>query len=86
MMIIDALLSVLAGVIHGFLALLPNYTPDTSALVTSGASVGSWASILNGYVPVQLLGWCLVFLLGIKVVLVAWDGILFVYHQIWGSS
>ncbi|QIK83530.1 hypothetical protein [Sanguibacter sp. HDW7] len=78
-MILDALIALMASSFTLVLDLIPSWTPPTEAFSQSSASVGSMASAGNGYFPVRVLGICLALVLGLKVALLAWRGVVFVY-------
>lgn len=84
-MITDLILSAFTGIILGLFEPLPVHPVDTSVIEGQTSQIGAMASALNGYAPIGLLGACLAVLLTLKVALLAWRGVLFVYHQFWGS-
>lgn len=81
-MILDAIIGFFLAAFRAVVGLLPTWSPDTSAFSTMSTSIGSAASSANGYFPVSVLGWCLVLILGVKVALLAWRVVLFVYELI----
>ena len=85
-MITYALLLLVVNVVLGTVANLPPYTLDTTAINANAEQVGAWASALNGYAPIGQLGLVLGLLVGLKLALLAWQAVLFIYHQFWGSS
>lgn len=85
-MVTYALLVLVVSVVLGTVANLPTYTLPTEAINANAAQVGAWASALNGYAPVAQLGAALLLLVGLKLALLAWQAVLFIYHQFWGSS
>ncbi len=85
-MVIEALIDTIVGIVRGLLSLVPMWAPDADALDTGGMTVGSFASAMNGYFPVTVLGVCLGLVFGFKAVLWVWRIAVFIYHQFWGSS
>lgn len=85
-MITDFLLETLAGIILGLLTPLPKHTIDMGGLAGSASDVGATAAALNGYAPIASLGIALSVLLGLKLALLSWQAIVWIYHQFWGSN
>jgi hypothetical protein len=84
--ITEALLNVLVGVVQGFGSLLPTYTVDVSGLTAGATSVGGLAASMNGYAPVLVLGVALAVVFGYWLALLAFRGVVWLYHQVWGSD
>ena len=85
-MITEALVSVMSAVILGFTSLLPSYKVDSSAFGATAGQVGSFAGGLDGFAPIGDLGLALMLIVGLKLALMTWNLVLFIYHQFWGSS
>jgi len=68
------------------LGLIPSWTPPTDAFGSTSTQLGSMAAVGNGYFPVVVLGVCLTLVLGLKVALLGWRVVLFIWHQFWGSD
>lgn len=81
-----ALISVAVAVVAGLVDNLPDYDFDTSAFNVQAEQVGAWASALNGYAPIAQLGVALGILVGLRLALLAWQTVVFIYHQFWGSD
>ena len=75
----------LLPMLSGLLGLLPAARLDFSALA-GVAAVGDGAAMLNGYFPIATLGLCLALVFGLKIFMLGYRVLLFVYHQFWGSS
>ncbi|HEY0186221.1 MAG TPA: hypothetical protein VGC67_01905 [Cellulomonas sp.] len=85
-MITDSLIRFVGQSIRAVLGLLPSWTPPADAFGTQATSIGTLAVRADGYFPVLVLGICLAFVLALKVLLLAWRVLLFLYHQVWGSD
>lgn len=85
-MVVDILLGIVVGLFLGVIAPLPTFTIDTAFLNVQAQQVGAMASALNGYVPITQIGAALLVLLSLKLALLAWQTIVFIYHQFWGSN
>ena len=84
-MITELLLLALLPSISGLLGLLPAATLNLSAL-SNVTSIGAQAAMLNGYFPVGTIGTCLGVVKGLKVFMLGYRALLFIYHQFWGSN
>jgi hypothetical protein len=84
-MITELFILAMLPALTGLLSLLPSVILDLTSLQAVG-SIGSTAGMLNGYFPVATLGMCMGLVLGLKGFMLGYRVILFVYHQIWGSS
>lgn len=85
-MITDFVLDAIFGGIGALLGLAPSVTfPDTS-----GGTSGAWGigiiHNMNNIVPISTAVSCLLALLALRVAMQAWDILVFVYHQFWGSG
>lgn len=85
-MVTEAIVSALVGILEGLVSPLPTYTLDTASFNTTAVSVGSIASVLNGYAPIAQVGIGLAVVLGLKLALLTWQVVVFIYHQFWGSN
>lgn len=85
-MITAWLLGLLLGTLSGMLGLIPGGVLDMSGMVANVSMISSLAGTLNGYFPLVTLGICLGVVLGLKLLMMGWRLVLFVYHQFWGSS
>lgn len=85
-MITDAVVVFLLQSVRAVLALVPGWAPPPDAFGQVSVSLGALAAVGNGYFPVVVTGVCLVLVLSLKVALLAWRVVLFVYHQFWGSN
>lgn len=84
-MITDFVLNAIFGGIDALLSLAPNVgAPDTSA------EVQRWNFALldasNRVIPTKAMATVLLALLALKVAMLAFDAVVFVYHQFWGSQ
>jgi hypothetical protein len=82
----EFVLECLFGLIRGLIALGPTYTPPIAEAARQAETVGGTAAGLGGYVPVGQLALVLALLVVAKLALLAWQLIVFIYHQFWGSS
>lgn len=85
-MVTEFVVSAVLAIFRALVAPLPVYTLDTAAMSAQSSQVGALAMTLNGYAPVSQLAIALGLLGGLKLALLAWQGVVFVYHQFWGSS
>lgn len=85
-MIFDAIVRFLGQSVRAVVGLIPSWSPPASDFATSAGQFGALAFRANGYFPVAVLAWCLVLVLALKVFLLAWRVIVFLYHQVWGSD
>lgn len=85
-MITFALVALFLGTITGMLNIAPTATIDVSSLATNAATISSLAGTLNGYFPLVTLGVCIGIVLGLKVFMLGYRLVLFIFHQFWGSS
>jgi hypothetical protein len=85
-MVVEFLMEMIGGVIRGLVSLLPASPVNPDEVGDSFYSVGGMASALNGYVPILALAAGITVLIGFRLALLLWQGIMFVYHQFWGSS
>lgn len=85
-MIIDKIVEVLLGIVRALLALIPDYTPPTATMNTSGASVANFAAKADGPIPIYTFMQVLAAGLAFAVVLSGVKASIWIYHQFWGSS
>lgn len=79
-MIFDAIVLVLKTVFEGVLGLLPTMSLP-AGLTDSMAGIGTRAAALDGIVPVYVLGVCIAAVIGVKLALLAWGVIVFIYDR-----
>ena len=84
-MITDAIVHALLGALSALLTLFPATGPLTLGSGVS-TSVMGWAGAANSFLPFSVIVQVLVLLVGLQLVLVAWDVAVWVYHQVWGSD
>jgi hypothetical protein len=77
--IIEAIVSFFGQSIRAVVGLIPSWSPPTEALASTSSSFGSMAAKGNGYFPVAILGVCLVLIFGLKLALLLWRLVIFVY-------
>lgn len=75
-MIVTLMLTVLTGV----LGLLPTYSPP--AFDGLGTTLGEGLAAANALFPVTTVGVCLGIVFGVRVFLLAWDAIIWLYRLI----
>lgn len=85
-MITEALVHFVGQSLRAVLGLIPTWNPPVDPFTGSAYAVGGMAGALNGYFPVSTILVCLTLLVGLKVALLGWRLIVFVYHQVWGSD
>jgi hypothetical protein len=84
--ITEALISFVAQAARAVLGLVPQWSPPAHAFGQMSHAFGAYAAVGNGYFPVVVTGVCLGLVLALKVGLLAWRVVIFVYHQFWGSN
>lgn len=84
-MILDLLLELFATIVAGFLSLTPSVSFSAESLLPIAAAVQG-VGAANEYFPVHTLGLCLGVVFGLKVLMLGYRLVLFIYHQFWGSS
>jgi hypothetical protein len=80
-LITDFIVKAVAGLLTGLLAILPDWTVDTSALDTARHLVVTVAS-LDGWVPETFIFSCLGLMLGVRLFFLVLNGIQWLYHLI----
>lgn len=81
-MLVEALVALMATSFNAVMSLVPSWEPDTAAFNQTATSVGAMASSGNGYFPVRVLGICIALVLGLKIALMAWRAIVFIYSML----
>ena len=84
-MVTEFIIGMTCGIISGFLDLMPSFTIDMSSLAAAGEAIGR-AGALEAYFPVTTLFICFALVLGLKLWMLGYRLVLFVYHQFWGSA
>lgn len=79
-MIVLGLIVLLAQALRAVVGLVPDWAPPTAAFEGTATNVGAMAAAGNAYFPVVTLGVCLVLVLGLKVALLVWRAVVFVYE------
>lgn len=85
-MVTGALIGLIFGGIRAVMGLVPSWDPAADPFGSAAFNVGAMAGALDGYAPVAVIGVCLVLLLSLKVFMLGWRLIVFVYHQFWGAE
>lgn len=85
-MITAALLVLTLATVTGLLNIAPVASIDVSALAVNASTVAGLGGTLNGYFPVVTLGVCLGIVFGLKVFMLGYRLVLFIFHQFWGAS
>lgn len=85
-MITAALLEAAARVLASLFALVPDVALDVDDFGNVGTMLGSSAFGFNDYFPVTALFGAVALLLTVWFSMAAWNAIVWVYHQFWGSS
>lgn len=85
-MITEALLEAAARVLGSLVVLMPETEIDTESFTEFGMNIGSAAMAFNEYIPVGAMFGAAAMLIAVWVVMAAWNGLAWVYHQFWGSS
>lgn len=81
-MITTLIIRLLSGIVTGIFGLLPTWNINTQPLTDFTTSIGHFLGGLNGYVPEALTLVCLGILLAIKLALLIWRLILFLYELV----
>jgi hypothetical protein len=85
--ITDALISGFLGFVSGFLSLVPSFgIPGIPNFNDFGVTIGVQLGQVNRFVPLADLFIIIGLALLIAIAMTVWHGVLFVYHQFWGSS
>lgn len=84
-MITDAIISAFLGCIDALMTVLPNFNIPGDP-TSGGLWVGQWAALLNRIVPLQTLVTGILLCVTVKLGMLAFDGALWLYHQIHGAS
>lgn len=85
-MVTAALIGLIFGGVRAVMGLVPQWDPAADPFTSVAFDVGGMAGALNGYAPVALIGMSLVLLLSLKVFLLGWRVVVFIYHQFWGAD
>lgn len=85
-MITAAIIGLMFGGIRAVMGLVPTWDSAADPFGSAAFSVGSMVGALDGYAPVAVIGVSLVLLLSLKVGLLGWRLVVFVYHQFWGAD
>lgn len=85
-MVTDAVIRFLGQSVRAILGLVPSWQPPADDFGSTATNLGAIAAQGNGYFPVMVLGVCLALVLALKVFLLGWRLVLFIYHQVWGSD
>lgn len=83
-MITDAIISAFLACIDALLTLLPSF--DVPFSPANASYVGQYAVAFNRLVPMELLVKVILASLALQLGLWAFDGVLWLYHQIHGSD
>jgi hypothetical protein len=84
--ITSTLLVLCLSTLTGLLNIAPVAAIDVSGLAVNVSTVAGLAGTLNGYFPLVTLGVCLGIVFGLKVFMLGYRLVLFVWHQFWGAS
>jgi len=85
-MVTGAIVTVLFTGVRAVMGLVPSWAPVTNPFTSVSFSFGGMLGSMNGYFPISVLLGCLVLLLSLKVFLLGWRVVLFIYHQFWGAD
>lgn len=86
-MISDLIITAFLGGLNALLSLMPDYElPISPTLIADGRSLWSNAVSLNSVVPLGTITKVIFAALTLRLLLILWDLIVFVYHQFWGSN
>lgn len=85
-MVTEALIGFFMQAIRAVVRILPVWSPPAEDLTAVSTEVGAWGARADGYFPVTVLGVCLAVVFAVKVGLLAWRVVVFIYHQFWGSD
>ena len=80
--IIQALVSFFAQSVRTLVGLIPSWSPPVDVFTGFASTLGAAAAKGNGYFPVAVLGVCVGMIFGLKIALLVWRVILFVYSVI----
>lgn len=85
-MITEALLEAAARVLAALVALLPEVPVNVDDFAGVGFNLGAAGMALNAYIPVGAMFTVAGLLVALWAVMAAWNGIVWIYHQFWGSG
>lgn len=85
-MITAWLLILFLSTVTGLLNIAPTASIDVGALAANTGTVAALGGTLNGYFPLVTLGVCIGVVFGLKVFMLGYRLVLFIWHQFWGSS
>jgi len=85
-MVTAALIGLVFGGVRAVMGLVPQWDPAADPFGSVSSNLAGWVGSMNGYFPVTVLGLCLVLLVSLKVFMLGWRLIVFVYHQFWGAD
>lgn len=84
-MITDLILELFTSILAGFLSLAPQVSFNAESIASIAGAINGLGAA-NGYFPVNTLAICLAAVMGLKVIMLGYRLLLFIYHQFWGSS
>jgi hypothetical protein len=85
-MVTGAIITVLFTGLRAVMGLVPSWGVVANPFESVSFSLGGMFGSMNAYFPVSVLLGCLVLLLSLKVFLLGWRVVVFIYHQFWGSN
>lgn len=84
-MVVDAIVSALLGALNALLSLLPSFTIPTLQ-GTAVLEMMSYGRVFNRLVPLQYMMDLVAITLAFHITLVAFDGAVWIWHQVHGSD
>lgn len=85
-MITEWLIQLVGGIAAALVSLLPSMGWEQSDFADASNGWGISAAGLNAYIPVTTMFTVAGLLVLVWVGMAAWNGIVWLYHQFWGSS
>lgn len=83
-MILDRIISAIVGLVSGVLGLFPSWSFGLD-LESTGSTLGQALGVADNYFPVGIVLTCLGVVLGLKVALLVFNAVVFVYRLIPGK-
>lgn len=85
-MVTEALLQLVVAIAASLVSLIPSVDWDTSDFQQTTFAWGSSLGGFNNYFPVTAVFGAVALLLAVWLSMALWNGVVWVYHQFWGSD
>ena len=81
-MIPDFFIATVTAILKNIIELVPTWTIPVAVTQSWGTRFGTFVSWANGFFPVYDVAVCLGILVSIKVIILVWRGVVFIYDKI----